>query len=506
VKVLLSWLGKDELRRSGGDTNAAAPLADALAERGETFDEIVLLNNQLEEAAQQYAVYVGAGSTLSLSLFDAPLKSPVDYGEIHRRAVEAVESVRKRYGAGVQLAFFLNSGTAPMGSVWLLLGKSRYPAELLAWSNFHKCSEIVDVPFEISAEFIPALLQRTDAVLRESNLERAPPDAAFSSIIHQCGGMRDLLERAKRVSIHNVPVLLEGESGTGKEILARAIHNASPRRNRPFLAVNCGAIPEHLAESEFFGHVKGAFTGSTESRSGHFREAQGGTLFLDEIGELPLPMQVKLLRPLQEGQMVPVGASKTIDVDVRIIAATHRSLVDDVAAGRFREDLFYRLAVAVLKVPALREREGDLTPLAEHLLKAINDGNARVELSPRSLSPGAMNALLGHNWPGNVRELANTLRRAIVWSTSSALEAEDIEGALLPSRGTGTSRLDEVLDRPLGAGFRLDDVLEEVQQVYVKKALEVTKGKKREAARLLGLKSHQVLTNRMKRAGKRDGA
>ena len=184
--------------------------------------------------------------------------------------------------------------------------------------------------------------------------------------------MAHLVERAQRVALRNVPVLLEGESGTGKELFARAIHRDSPRRDQPFIPVNCGAIPQALVESELFGHEKGTFTGANAQRKGHFESANGGTIFLDEIGELPKDMQVRLLRVLQEGEVVRLGASKPINVDVRIVAATNRTLIEEVGEGRFREDLFYRIAVAYLKLPPLRDRPGDLGLLIDHLIDQIN--------------------------------------------------------------------------------------------------------------------------------------
>jgi len=486
----MSWLGKDELPRADRDA-AIGPLTQAIRRAGTAFDEVVLLNNLTPEEGSEYAQSLP--DPARISLVPAPLLSPVDYRAIHDHAVRAVEEVRAR-APGAALSFFLNSGTAPMGSVWLLLGKSRYQARLLAWSTYNRRLESVDVPFEISAEFVPILFDRTDAALTASSAETAPVHAAFTNIVGQCRAMRDLVRRARTVALHNVPILLEGESGTGKEIFARAIHNASPRREGPFVSVNCGAIPDNLVESEFFGHVKGSFT-SAENRTGHFRAAEGGTLFLDEIGELPLHLQVKLLRPLQEREVVPVGASAPVRIDVRIIAATHRNLVHDVRDGRFREDLFYRLAIAVLRLPALREREGDLSPLVEHILKEINKDNAAAGLGERTLTPSAKSRLLRHTWPGNVRELANTLRRAAVWSSTSVLHASDIEDALLPIERN--SEVEAILDRPLGAGFNLDRLLEDVQQHYIDKAMDLTQRRKGAAARLLGFKSHQVLNNRL---------
>ncbi|MCB0266468.1 MAG: sigma-54 factor interaction domain-containing protein, partial [Calditrichaeota bacterium] len=198
----------------------------------------------------------------------------------------------------------------------------------------------------------------------------------FSDIIHRSPVMRRVIERAQKVAPRSVPILIEGESGTGKEMLARAIHRASPRRDNPFIAVNCGAISKELAESEFFGHKKGAFTGADSDRIGYFKAADGGTLFLDEIGELSLELQVKLLRVLQEQQVVRVGTAKAEPVDVRIIAATNRTLADEVVAKRFRDDLFYRIAVALIKLPPLRIRKGDFTLLVDHLLNRFNAESA----------------------------------------------------------------------------------------------------------------------------------
>ncbi len=493
MRVLLSWLGTDEMARAKGAV-ANAPLTDAL-KAGPPCDQVLLLNNRSKAEAAHYVAWLG--SQLQIEVETVTLTSPVDYGAIHIAAVAAIESLRKKDKA-VELMFFLNSGTPPMGSVWLLLGKSRYQsAKLVAWSAHSKRLETVEVPFEISAEYVPALLEKADATWREASLERVPARAAFSSIVHRCSAMADVVERARRVALHNVPVLIEGESGTGKEIFAKAIHNGSPRSSKPFIAVNCGAIPENLAEAELFGHSKGAFTGATEARLGHFREAEGGTLFLDEIGELPLAAQVKLLRPLQEGQVLPVGASRPIPVNVRVIAATHRSLVEDVGNGWFREDLFYRLAVAVLKLPPLREREGDLTALVDHLLEEINRQNQGA-VEARSLTPAARNVLAQHQWPGNIRELANTLRRAVVWSRTSSLGAADVQGALLPT--APRSGENDILQRPLGEGFDINHLKAELEAHYIKRALQISEGKRAEAARLLGLKSHQVLANRIDRS------
>ena len=231
-----------------------------------------------------------------------------------------------------------------------------------------------------------------------------------------------VLRSAEKAAASHIPVLVEGESGVGKELIARAIHGQGERRAKPFVAVNCGAIPDNLVESILFGHEKGAFTGATEKHTGKFVEASGGTLFLDEVGELPMAAQVKLLRAIQEGEVEPVGGRKPVKVDVRIVSATNRNLIDDVKSGRFREDLFYRLHVFPIAVPPLRERAEDIPDLVRHFLARIAaEEGKRV----RSISGEAL-ALLGrHRWPGNVRQLENAVFRAVVLAEGDSIGVDE---------------------------------------------------------------------------------
>jgi transcriptional regulator with PAS, ATPase and Fis domain len=276
-------------------------------------------------------------------------------------------------------------------------------------------------------------------------------------------------------------------------MFARAIHRSSPRRDKAFVAVNCGAIPAELIESELFGHEKGAFTGASHAKKGYFESADGGTLFLDELGELSGPAQVKLLRVLQEGEVVHVGATKPLKVDVRIVAATHRTLTDEISTGRFREDLFYRLAVAVLKIPPLRDRAGDLGLLIDRLLEQVNrEAAGEPGFKEKKLSAGAKNLFLSHLWSGNVRELLNTLRRAAIWSDGATISTEDAREALLPA--TPSARHD-VLGRPLGEGLNIAELLKEVARHYLGRAMDEAHGNKTKAAELVGLPSYQTLTN-----------
>jgi DNA-binding NtrC family response regulator len=245
---------------------------------------------------------------------------------------------------------------------------------------------------------------------------------SFSDLIASSPAMTNVLRLGRRGAQSNIPILIEGESGVGKEMIARAIQGESERAGRPFVAVNCGAIPENLVESILFGHEKGAFTGATNRHSGKFQEADGGTLFLDEVAELPLDMQVKLLRAIQEGEIDPVGSRKSVKVNIRLISATNRNMIEMVKAGQFREDLYYRLNVYPMMVPPLRDRKDDIPALVEHFITRLSAEEGR---KVRGIAPNAIPMLQAYSWPGNVRQLENTIFRAIVLCESDLLEIQD---------------------------------------------------------------------------------
>ncbi len=261
--------------------------------------------------------------------------------------------------------------------------------------------------------------------------EEVSAERRFGDIVAAAPEMVRVMETARKVARHPTTILLEGATGTGKELLARLIHAESSRSQGPFVAVNCGAIPENLLESEFFGHVRGAFTGADRDREGLFEAAAGGTLFLDEVGELPDLLQVKLLRVLQEGEVRRLGESASRAVDARIVAATNRELKEEVAARRFREDLFYRLAVVTLRIPPLRERPEDLPLLVRHFAKRHGE---RLGIQVEGVDPLAMRALAAYDWPGNVRELENVLERAMVLAEGDRLGVEDLPTTVRGSR------------------------------------------------------------------------
>jgi DNA-binding NtrC family response regulator len=309
---------------------------------------------------------------------------------------------------------------------------------------------------------------------------------AFDEIVGSEPGFRAALAIAAKAARARVPLLIEGESGVGKEVVAQAVHAASPRAKRPLVIVNCGAIPANLVESELFGHERGAFTGAFDRHIGRFQHADGGTLFLDEIGELPFDTQVKLLRVLQSGEIQPVGSRMTRQVDVRVIAATNRTLLDEVAAGRFREDLYYRLAVVQVTIPPLRQRAEDIPALARHLL-------ARIARQPGmrglGITDSALSMLMGFSWPGNVRQLQNALFRAAVLCDGDALTPDDFPQIAHESVGGVRG----ATARPLAGGVTLFEPnghlrsLDAIEADVIRLAIGHYRGRMTEVARRLGI-------------------
>ena len=301
--------------------------------------------------------------------------------------------------------------------------------------------------------------------------------------------MRAMREMIARVARSQAPVHISGESGTGKELVAKLIHESGPRGDGPFIPVNCGAIPSELMESELFGHKRGSFTGAISDKKGLIQSAEGGTLFLDEIADLPLHMQVKLLRFIQEKSVRPVGEQHEVGVDVRVLSATHKNLSQSVAEGKFREDLFYRVNVIELRVPSLRERPEDVPELAESILRRLG---RRMKILPPMLGQEALASLMAYTFPGNVRELENILERAITLTASGEISAEDIQ--LRPTPGTSAAGLGTT------SGGALGDHLEDIERDAIVRALEQTRYNKTAAAKVLGL-SFRALRYRIKKLG-----
>lgn len=490
MATLLAWLGNSDLRASeASDPVDQGPILNAIM--AEHFDAVHLLSDHPLPKTDAYVKWLEQRSGIVAIRHPAKLTSPTNHEEIYRASTHVLEDLRRSRSTS-DWVFHLSPGTPAMASIWLLLAKTRYPARLIESSREQGVKE-VSIPFELSAEFMPSLRNDTDDTLARLMQGLPPETPAFTAIVHRCAIMKRTVAMAYRLAQHHVPVLIQGESGTGKELFARAIHYASSRAGQAFVAVNCGAIPPELIDAELFGHEKGAFTGAGAAKAGYFESADGGTLFLDEIGELPLAMQVRLLRVLQEREVVRVGATKPKKINVRIIAATNRDLPTEIQAGRFREDLFHRLAVGVLQLPPLREREGDLGLLIDSMMVSINAEAATLPgYRHKFLDVGARNIMLNHSWPGNARELHNTLLRASIWATGDKITAEDVAASLTisaPSKG------ETILGRPMDQGFSLPDLLSSVARHYLERAMAQAHSNKTEAARLLGLGSYQTLSN-----------
>lgn len=494
-QVLVAWVGNTDLRApTESEKVGIGPIAQAVEAR--RFEEVFLLTDYAEAKVKPFIQWLKARTDVKLEVIHESLSGPTNYAEIHEAAVRASQKALGSKRERTALTFHLSPGTPAMAAVWLLLAKTRFSAELIESSQQHGV-RTVSVPFEISADFIPELLRERDEKLKAASAASPPEAPEFADIIHRSKNMQRVIQLARKVSVRNVPVVIEGESGTGKEMLARALHRASPRHAGPFIPVNCGAISPELLEAELFGHEKGAFTDAKQARRGYFEAANGGTLFLDELGELPGPAQVKLLRVVQEGEVMRVGSQAPIKVDVRIVGATNRTLTEEIAAGRFREDLFFRLAVVVLKLPPLRDRAGDVGLLIDRLMEQVNREAAdEPNFKHKKLSAGARNLLLNHSWPGNVRELLNTLKRAAIWSDEATISTDDVRESLLPVAGHKPT---EILGRTLGGSFKLADLLDDVARHYLSRAMSEAGGNKTKAAGLVGLPSYQTLSNWLSR-------
>ena len=497
TKILLAWLGNTDLKavELQSDKNIG-PIAQAAKQN--VFDEIVILSDHNENVSKEYYSWLRKITKSKISIYFFNLTSPTNFSEIYTSVVQVLSEITKSY-KDYENTFHLSPGTPAMAAVWVLLSKTKYPAALIESSLEHGV-KTVSIPFDIAADFIPSLTIAEDEALVRLAKGMSPLTSEFNSIIFKCGVMKRVVSKTRLMASHDVPVLILGESGTGKELFARAIHSTCARREGPFVAVNCGAIPNELFESEFFGYMKGAFTGAHKDKRGFLEEADKGILFLDEIGELTLNSQVKLLRALQEGVIYKLGTSSPIKIDIRVIGATNRNLFEEVSKGSFRQDLFHRLSLGVIKLPPLREREGDLHLLIDFTLKNINEKFSKNKnWKHKIISAGAKNLMSKHTWPGNIREMINTLSRATIWSAGETITENDIREALFPITSPAGQENESIMGRKIEEGFDLQEVLGDVTRNYLKRALLLTHGNKTEAAKLLGLSNYQTFTNWMKK-------
>ncbi|MBN3172994.1 sigma 54-interacting transcriptional regulator [Pectobacterium brasiliense] len=490
--TLVSWIGGNDLKATGSSEaydQALGPIAATLI--AQPFDTVELLYNYPEHQVKPYLAWLQGLISTPIRAHSISLSSPVNFGEIY---LQVDLQLSRLTAEGSELFLLLSPGTPAMQAVWILLGKTRYPCQFYQ-SSIEQGVQQVDIPFELSAEYLPAAKNIGSEKISQLAKTSPPINAAFDNIVTRNPHMQYLKMQAQILAEREVPVLIYGETGTGKELFARAIHNASHRASKPFVPVNCGAIPTELVDSILFGHKKGAFTGALADKVGLFEQANGGTLFLDEFGELEPSIQVRLLRVLQEGTFIPVGGIKEQKVDVRLITATHRNLMSEVVNGNFREDLFYRVAVGVLHLPPLRERAGDVSLLADSLVNAMSIHDPM--LRHKKISPDAKNLILQYAWRGNVRELQSTLLRAALWCQGDNITATDIRQALfhMPERET------RLMEKDVSQGVDIQEIIGNIAANYIRKALEHSGQNKTRAAKLLGLKNYQTLNNWMEKYG-----
>ncbi len=496
--ILISWIGMTDLQSCKTSLNQpSGPVAQTVAQL--PLNHIYLLSDFDKKTNIHFSKWLQQFSPCKPVIKEVTLTSPMNFEEIYNASITVCKQIINTFGNSSNLVFHISPGTSAMAAVFILIAKTQYPGKIIQSSIEHGV-ETVFLPFDISLDFIPQLLEHQDTHIQDQSIEEPQESSSFNSIIYRSEEMSSAIRLAKKIAYRSVPVLLEGESGTGKELFARAIHNASPWKSNPFIVINCGAIPQELFESEFFGYEKGAFTGAATQKIGVFESAHNGTVFLDEIGELPHSQQVKLLRVLQEKTIRRVGGVKEIPLNIRIIAATNKELITEVQNGAFREDLFYRLAIAIIKLPALRERKGDISLLVDHILEMINSEYSKDSGYARKiLSAGAKQALYNYSWPGNIRELINTLRRAALWSDSEIITTVDINLSFTIIHSNKTKKDYDYISLIQKKSFNFEEEINLIVKDWISYVLDQTQGNKTKAAMLLGMNNYQTLNNWIKR-------
>ena len=388
---------------------------------------------------------------------------------------------------------FLNSVRKKMGAITVIMMSAYGTIDTAINAMKHGAYDYISKPFKIDEVLLALKKAEERESLRIENLKlkkqirKIEKNYNFGNMVTKSETMHSVFKLAEKVAQYDTTVLILGDSGTGKELIAKGIHHTGKRKKMPLVSVNCGGIPDNLLESEFFGYKKGAFTGAEKNKQGFFEEAEKGTIFLDEIGELPTSLQVKLLRVLQENEIRPLGDLRSRKIDVRIIAATSKNLGESVQNGTFREDLFYRLNVLVIKIPPLKERLEDIPLLSLHF---INKFNNKLDKKIIDISPGALSLLMQHDWPGNVRELENIIERAVLLSEKKIILPENLPSEL--GARTGSARMDDFF-----GSFSLKKAQKIMEKRLISRALDSTGGNRTKAAKLLEI-SHPSLLSKIK--------
>lgn len=474
-KILLSFIGNNDCNLAEGKPGAIVSILQQMA-----FDKLYILYNsdRYLPFASEILLYCRKHyKHMDVYYEKAYSIDPTDYNTVYPAMINAVQAILAKEGTqDVEYTISVTSGTPTMHACWMFIVQGKIISARLIQNS--RESGVKEVSFSLDdfpqLQTEKAIKTELTRLSRENTILKEIYQLEYNEMIGEHPAILSIRQQIFRLAKYNIPVFIGGESGTGKELAARGIHYNSPRKEKPFIAVNCGSISENLFESEFFGHKKGSFTGAIADHDGYFVQADKGTLFLDEIGDLPLPMQVKLLRVLETNQIMPVGG-KAKTVDVRIISASHQNLPELLKSGRFREDLYYRLVQAQFTLPPLRERNTDVILLANHFLTEF--GNEHHQL--KHISPSAEKKLINYPWQGNIRQLKNTVRMAYINATEDLIIADDI---ILQDSNALCSNIAIPPE-----GIDLDN---EVTPSYYQAALKLTNGNASKAARLLGLEPH----------------
>ncbi|MEM0514261.1 sigma-54 dependent transcriptional regulator [Pseudoalteromonas sp. YIC-827] len=495
LNTLLTWLGNKDLENM--ETEQSAAIVALAIKSPKPFDKIVILSNHQEAKWDRYERFLSKRlATIgrpheNISINKVSIMSPIDYPSIAKVTKHWVDRLSEEAST---LSINLTSGTPAMASLSVLIGKAKTNVSFVQTSPSNELLE-VDIPLDFANEYRYSASRE----IASNAASKPKSEKAFSDINANSMPMKLTVDKAKKIAASEVPALILGETGTGKELMANAIHKGSLRADKPLRVVNCGALAENLVDSTLFGHTKGAFTGAEKEHAGLFEQANGGTLFLDEVGELKPDIQVKLLRALQQGEITRLGDNKTIQVDVRIIAATHQNLTQLIEQGSFREDLFYRLAVGIIEMPPLRERLDDLPDIVDQLAQQINQSGAKhPEYKGKIISKSGINFILSQPWKGNIRELWSTLNRAFLWSETQQVDENDLMAAMINRQASAQS---EEVSLSYSDKVDIVQLTEKYQKKYVEAALKASGNVKKHATEMLGLKDHQTLTNWMKRLG-----
>lgn len=491
MNTLFSWLGQTDVNNMREDKNAA--ISQIAIKHSNPFDKILILADSWDEHWENYTKWLKRRMALigrpdqDISIVRVNIETPIDYFSISQ---VSQKWINKLSSESTELYINVSSGTPAMSTISILLGKAKNNTHFYQATRKNEII-LADIPIDFKSEYNSSVARSVSSKAVSS----PSTNKAFEHIVAVSHSMKAVVAKAKKLAPLDLPILVLGETGTGKEVISNAIHSSSSRHKKEIKTVNCGALPESLADSVLFGHVKGAFTGAIKDHKGLFEQADGGTLFLDEVGELTPEIQVKLLRALQQGEITRVGDDKTIVVDIRVIAATHRNLMKMVEDGDFREDLFYRLALGVIELPALRKRVEDIKPLVIDLGSEINEGaQGYLDYKSKNISEKGIKFIISQPWFGNVRELWNTLNRAFLLNDNEIISDNDIKSAMLIRNKTED---EQEVHLALGQVVDLSLITENIEKKYISAALKSSGNVRTTAADMLTMGSRQNLDNKM---------